>query len=118
MDNTFSIGWKFWVVVFVVLMLLPIGSNFYKYYYTKDYDYLIEAKCDSSVEKCFSRDCTNPDDCPPNGLSIYKEYYVKAYDFHKCKDNSCEKECASGLIKCTPVPCGESQDDICTEPTK
>lgn len=115
--NTYNLSLKGWIIAFVVLvaLIIPILSNFYKYYFTKDYDYLVEAKCNPSVESCFSRDCSNPDDCPPNGLSIYKEFYVKAYDFSKCKDNSCEQECASGLITCTPVPCGESPEETCTE---
>lgn len=104
----------FFLILSLIILMVPIGSNFYKYYYTKSYDYLIEAKCDPSKEICFSRDCTNPDDCPPNGLANYKLFYVKAYDFLKCSDNSCEKECNDGLIKCIPVKCGESTDDTCT----
>ena len=103
------------VILAIVALAVPIMSNFYKYYFTKDYNYLIEAKCDPSIEHCFSRDCSNPDDCPPNGLSIYKKFYVKAYEFPKCKDNSCKNECALGLIKCISVPCGESSDDTCTK---
>lgn len=104
------------ILIAVALFALPIGLSFYKYYFLKDYDYLIEAECDVKNEICYSRDCSNQDDCPPNGLSIYKIYYVKAYDFAKCSDNSCENECGSRLIECTPVPCGDSNDDICTQP--
>jgi len=110
-DNTK--GRVFWVLIFVIL-LLPIGSSFYEYLYTKDYDYLIEAQCDPLKEICFSRDCSIADECPPNNLSNYKEFYVRAYDFEKCSDNSCEIECAKGLIACTPVLCDEPAGDICT----
>ncbi len=108
-----SNGSKF-LILSIVVLILPIGSSFYKYYYTKNYDYLIEARCNPSIEQCFSRDCSIPDECPPNALSDYKQYYVKAYDFLHCSDNSCEKECVEGLIKCTPILCGQSVDDICT----
>ncbi len=98
----------------LIFLLAPIGSSFYKYFYTKNYDYLIEAKCNPSIEKCFLRDCKNSVDCPPNGLSVYKEFYIKAYDFHLCSQNSCEKECSQNLITCIPIECGNSQDDNCT----
>jgi hypothetical protein len=95
------------IVLLIVTFLFAVGASYYKYYYTKDYDYLVEAKCDPSTEKCFFRDCDNqPDLCPPNNLSYYKEYYVKAYDFPKCSDNSCETECSMGVIGCelvTPI---------------
>jgi len=109
-----SKGWIVSILVIIVLTL-PIGASFYKFYYTRNYNYLVEAACDPKVEVCYSRDCTNLDDCPPNGFSIYKEYYVKAYDFEKCSDNSCARECAEGSIKCTPIPCGNSEEDVCTK---
>lgn len=105
-------GAKLLVLSFVIL--LPIGSSFYKYYYIKDYTYLVEAKCDPQTEVCFSRDCSVPDGCPPNGLSFYKQFFIQAYDFKKCSENSCESECRKKLLKCTPIPCGESSDDVCT----
>jgi len=108
----------FWIIIVFFLLLMPIGSSFYKYYFSKDYKYLIEAACEPSIEICFSRDCSNPDNCPPNGLSLFKEYYVKAYDFEKCSDNSCAKECEKGQIKCSPINCGDSVDDVCTPAPK
>jgi hypothetical protein len=109
--------WVF-VVLSIIIFIIPASASFYKYYYTKNYDYLVEARCDPLAENCFSRDCTNPDDCPPNGLSIYKKFFVKAFDFAKCSDNSCEKECSNGFIECSPIPCGESEDDVCTQSVK
>ncbi len=102
-------------IIILLSFLIAIGANFYKYYYTKNYDYLLEAKCDPAIEKCFERDCTNPDDCPPDGLSDYKEFNIKAYDFPKCSDKSCEKECSLGVISCTQTICGESPDDTCSD---
>ena len=91
-------------LLFFASFLVAIGSSYYKYYYTKDYDYLVEAKCNPETEQCNFRDCENePDICPPNGLSYYKEYYIKAYDFPKCSDNSCEIECSNGTINCVLI---------------
>ena len=92
-------------ILFFVSFVMAIGASYYKYYYTKNYDYLVEASCNPDFEKCNFRDCdTNPDNCPPNGLSYYKEFYVKAYDFPKCSDNSCLVECTNGTIKCEAIP--------------
>lgn len=107
--------WKLWPLYLFVL-ILPFTASFYKYYLTKNYYYLIEAKCDPSIETCFSRDCSTLDDCPPNELSNYKEFYIKAYDFFKCSDNSCIEECSKNVINCIPIVCGKSADDICTNP--
>lgn len=103
-----------WVVVTIVL-LLPLVSSFYKYYYTKDYDFLIEAKCDPEKENCYLRDCSTPDDCPPNGYSTYKQFSIKAFDFVKCAENSCTKECEERIITCIDIPCGGSEEDACSE---
>lgn len=100
--------------IFFGLFFIAIASNFYHFFYTKNYDYLVEASCDPTVENCFFRDCEeSPDDCPPNGLSYYKEYYVKAYDFKKCTDNSCAEQCMSGEIQCKPIECDSNSGDTC-----
>ena len=89
---------------FLLTIIAAVGVSFYKYYYTKNYNYRVEASCDPQTEQCSHRDCTDGS-CPPNNLSDYKVYLVKAYDFPKCSDNSCEKECVRGVISCTPVSC-------------
>lgn len=104
------------VVVALLAFALPIVLSFYKYYVSKNYNYIVEAKCDSTNEICYTRDCSNPDDCPPNGLSRYKQYLIKAYDFAQCADNSCEEECNKGKIQCIPIPCGSSVGDECSNP--
>lgn len=101
-------------VVSIFFFLSAIGVSFYTYYYTKEYTYLVEASCDPLIEPCFFRDCqSEPDSCPPNGLSLYKQFYVKGYEFQKCVDNSCKAECEQGTIFCENIPCGESEEDIC-----
>ena len=113
--STMKMPSKFWMIIVILFFLIPLASSYYKYYYAKNYDFLIEAKCDAQIEICFSRDCANPDNCPPNGLSIYKQFIVKAYDFVKCTDNSCEQECLNKKISCKPILCGLSPDDECTK---
>lgn len=103
----------FWLVLIIVL-LIPVASNFYKYYYSKNYYFLIEAECDSSKENCYLRDCSITDECPPNGYSTYKQYYVKAFDFLNCADNSCSIECKEKIITCLEIPCGDSDQGICS----
>lgn len=104
----------FMFLLLSVVLMLPIASGFYKYFYVKDYIYLIESKCDPSNETCFIRDCSIIDECPPNQYSEYKMFNVTASDFEKCNENSCEKECKNNLIECISIPCGASEEDICS----
>lgn len=104
---------KAFVFIFALMFFSALFSSFYKYYYTKDYDYAVEASCDPALEKCFSRDCSNADDCPPNGLSVYKVWHIKAYDFPKCSDNSCKKECEEKTLQCEPIVCDAEAGDEC-----
>lgn len=102
------------LTLLVVVLAAPVISSFYKYYYLKDYNFIIEAECDSKKEICFTRDCSNPDECPPNGLSEYKEFYIKAYDFAKCTDDYCTEECKNGTIQCEQIECDSEAGDDCT----
>ncbi len=103
--------------VLLVTILLAISFSFYKYYYTEDFNYYVEANCDPSIETCFYRDyCEDsPDRCPPNGLTYYKAFYVKAYDFPICTDNGCAAECESGKILCEVIECDPEQSKCVRE---
>ncbi|MES3004652.1 MAG: hypothetical protein V4690_00905 [Patescibacteria group bacterium] len=93
------------IILFIVMCGVAVGASYYKYYYTKDYYFLVEATCDPETQVCNFRDCENePDLCPPNGLSYYNEYQIKAYDFPKCSDNSCKLECENQTIYCELIP--------------
>lgn len=100
-------------LIISILLIAPLFMAFYKYYLTKNYDYIVEASCDPFSEICYTRDCTI-EECPPNGFSSFKVFYIKAFDFAKCSNNSCDKECLEGLIECEQVQCGKSEDDNCT----
>ena len=97
--------------IFLYILLgsvaLAILSSFYFFYFKKDYDFIVEVKCDTSKEVCFQRDCSNPDNCPPNGLSDFKRYSLKAKDFKYCENEDCASVCESGQIRCTQVECTE-----------
>ncbi len=100
--------------IFILTVIAALAACFHRYYYSKNYTYLVEASCDPSLEPCFVRDCSNPDDCPPNQLSFYSQFEVKARDFDECTTNSCERECKSGLIECTIVECTLDSADECS----
>jgi len=99
---------------------LAIFSSFYFFYFKKDYDFIIEMKCDSTKENCFYRDCSDPTNCPPNDLSYYSQYTIKARDFKYCGNEDCTVACATGLIKCVKTECIKDQannnGDVCKTP--
>ena len=99
--------------------LVVIFTSFYFFYYKKDYDFVVEVVCDPSKETCFERDCSNPDDCPPNGLSDFKRYNLKASDFRACKNENCASVCETGAIKCEPIKCVENLEvgETCSKQT-
>ncbi len=104
---------KILIYFFTFLFVITVAKGFYVIYLAKDFDYTVEAPCDQNSEKCFVRDCSNPDDCPPNQLETYKEYTIKAKDFGRCSDNSCENICNSESNTCTPIECGDDPSDSC-----
>jgi len=89
-------------------VFLAIVSSFYFFYYKKDYDFIVETKCNPESETCFYRDCTNPDDCPPNNLSYYNEYTIKAKDFMTCENEDCSIACITGIIECVKTECADT----------
>ena len=96
----------------ITLFLLPIGSAFYKFFYQKEYTFVVEQTCDPVYEKCYSRSCAN-EECPPNNLEVYKVVSINAYEFSQCLSPSCIEECESGKIICEAIPC-DSEQDTCT----
>lgn len=101
-------NWFLWLIG--ISCLVAIFVSFYFFYFTKDYNFIVETACDTSKETCFQRDCTNPDDCPPNGLSVFKRYNLNAGDFNKCINGDCTNACETGAIKCEPIECAEDEE--------
>lgn len=90
--------------------LVAIFTSFYFFYFKKDYDFIVEVACDPTKETCIQRDCSNPDDCPPNGLSDFKRYTLNAGDFEKCENEDCTNACEAGTIKCELMECEEDPE--------
>ncbi len=89
--------------------LIAIAVSFYFFYFKKDYEFVVEVSCDPATEICTQRDCANPEDCPPNGLSDFKRYSLNARDFQKCENEDCENACESGTMQCTIIECVEDE---------
>ena len=106
--------WFLWSIG--ISCLAVIVCTFYLFYLNKDYNFIVEIACDPAIETCFQRDCSNPDDCPPNELSNFKRYGVSANDFKKCENEDCAEICLTGTIQCEPVECTENLDagESCT----
>ena len=102
-------NWFLWIISISCLALMLY--SFYTFYYKKNYNFVVEVTCDTTKETCFQRDCSNPDNCPPNKLSDFKRYIIKASDFNMCKNEDCATVCESGIIKCEPIKCVENLDD-------
>src|SRR3989339_642281 len=98
-------SWFLWLVG--LSCLVAIFSAFYFFYYKKDYDFIVEVACDTAKGVCFQRDCSNPDNCPPNGLSDFKRYSLNARDFKMCENEDCAIACETGIIKCEPIECAK-----------
>lgn len=104
--------------VLLGLCFVAIAASFYFFYFKKDYDFVVEVACNPETETCIQRDCSNPDDCPPNGLSDFKRYTLNAGDFEMCENEDCENACESGSIKCEPIECAvdEIMGETCSSP--
>lgn len=87
-----------------------IVASFYRFYFNKDFDYIVETSCDPASQTCFYRDCSNPDTgCPPNNLSNYKKFTIKASDFPKCANEDCTQACENNTITCIPIKCTDDE---------
>lgn len=100
-----------------LLFLFVIFICFYFFYIKKDFDFIIETSCDINKEQCFIRDCTNPDDCPPNGLEEFKRYTLNANDFKYCENEDCLDVCENQQINCNLIQCKEDEEygETCSE---
>lgn len=99
------------ITLSVIVTILVTG---YKFLWEKDYNFVVEASCNPEVNNCFYRDCSIEGDCPPNNFSNYRIYEIHASEFSKCSNNSCERECESGVINCSERLCSVENGDECT----
>jgi hypothetical protein len=106
---------KIALILLIAMTFISVIVTAERYLYSKNYNFLVESPCDEKKEKCFIRDCTSGNDCPPNMLEKYQVFKVRAQDFSKCKDNSCLQECVTQKISCTPIQCGSLANDTCSD---
>ncbi len=97
-------------IINIILFIGAIVACFYFFYFKKDFNFIVETSCDITKEECFVRDCTNPDNCPPNGLEEFKRYSLSAKDFKYCKLQDCSGVCGDGTIECRSIECNENED--------
>lgn len=110
-----NISDKTFLTTITLLVIIAILSTAYFFLFRKDYIISVEAWCDPAQNICFTRDCFGGE-CPANELELYRIFSVHADEFAQCSDDACLQECDSGIISCTEVVCGESEDDECTAP--
>jgi hypothetical protein len=105
-------------IINIVVFSAVVVSNFYFFYFKRDFPFLIEVSCDPNKEQRFERDCSNPDDCPPNGLSVFKRYSLNANDFKYCENEDCKDACETMKINCIPTACVEDPNvgEACVSP--
>lgn len=104
--------------IMVLCSFLAVAASFYFFFFKKDFDFIVETSCDPAHETCFQRDCSDPDNCPPNGLSNFKRYSLSASDFHMCENEDCTNACQTGAISCEQIPCTEDLEagESCISP--
>lgn len=105
--------------VLLISIFIVIIVSFYSFYFNKNYDFLIETKCDPMTDVCFFRDCiSTPEICPANNLSYYNQYMIKAKDFKYCINEDCTQVCSDGSVECVKKICTESDinEGLCLVP--
>lgn len=73
----------------------------YKFYITKNYNFVVETSCNPETEDCERRNC-DLEECPPNGFENFKTYEIPATEFKNCENEDCADFCRNSDI-CTPV---------------
>ena len=107
-----QIPYLFWLLMFSVILVSLFGL--YKYLFAQNYDFILEAPCDSSQQTCYVRDCEE-DYCPPNELAEYRMFTIPAHAFKDCEDNACLNLCSEENGPCTEILCGENpEEDVCS----
>lgn len=109
MKSPSSIQWLMGAMIVIALLF-----SFYKYFFFKNYNFLVEAPCDVSTNECYVRDCEE-EECPPNELSTYRMFAVSASRFGECTDNSCLNVCLRKGA-CNEMLCSDDEENTCAGP--
>ncbi len=88
------------LAVLIIMIIIGIASNYYHFYYLKDYNYVVRVVCLENESGCKFDDCeTGDDQCAGEIKAGYKEKLIKAYDFSKCGGN-CAGLCNNSSVEC------------------
>ena len=98
--------------ILLVAVGLAVAASLYTYLYAERYDFVIEAPCDSTLQQCYTRDCSTGD-CPPNELSEYRVLQVSAKTFDTCTDNGCSNICTAQNPACIETFCSLEDGEEC-----
>lgn len=98
-------GYLFSTFFILSLCIAVIGSLF-RFVYLKNFTVIIEHPCNSELDSCFVRDCSQGD-CLPNELPEYKKVSIDAYSYDMCYSlDGCIDFCNSSksctVTFCTP----------------
>lgn len=91
------------MAVLVVMLIVGIASNYYHFYYLKDYNYVVRVACSADEIDCTFDECVDSDEqCEDKTKTGYKEKLIKAKDFNKC-GNDCSVPCENSLLECSDL---------------
>lgn len=103
-----------YLLVFLLLFILLVGSSFYRFVILKDYTVFYETDCDVTIESCFAS-CTK-DQCS-DGYNFKKISRNASTLFKLCGSNikNCDaaKTCAQNDSTCSIVYCQKAVDNNC-----
>ncbi len=86
-------------IFFFILLLSAIVSNFYHYYITKNYDYLVTVSCGESYDICDKDQCEINNECSDE----ISNYYIKSYNYVNCGNGDCHGICNSDKNICQSI---------------
>ena len=104
---------RVFITALIASVLCAVVFSLYKYWYTENFFFQIEAACTTDITQCFTRSC-DEGDCPPNDLETYNMYRLPAKEFAQCEDNGCANLCGAGKSpSCALIPCTDDGESSC-----
>jgi hypothetical protein len=101
---------KILIWVFVIALIISVGTTYYRYVIKRDYIIFAHVECDPKTESCFYAPCEGMD-CPAEAdIEYYKKINKKAFNIELCDSESPD---------CKPLVCQLNEADCeitsCTE---
>ncbi|HMP85081.1 MAG TPA: hypothetical protein PKE08_00225 [Candidatus Paceibacterota bacterium] len=98
---------KILLLILVLSLIYAIGSSYYRFYISKDYQVTVEISCDPETEKCFVYE-----DEETGEVSYYKIINKNASNILICdqdSENCSEPICEFGESNCEIIECDEGE---------